>query len=794
MAPDFTLVLQPPTIALVPGAPAYLLVSVGSVGGFTAPVTLGVDGLPSGVTASFSQTTIVPPASVYLTLNASGSAATGQFELRVTGTGGGHSHTTSTSHVTVSFGLIPQCFGALAGRVTDVDTGLPISGAGVLAQGYANGGTVYFSAATDADGRYRIERLPVGLNNAPLGYSLSFSVTGQDYYPDSAYATVVCDAIANGDKALLMRRYGAVEGRVVVGIPDPNDFSTSRAVAATDTPIDGATITVWIATATSDAGGSYALSRLALGFQNSPAQHGAEVKRAGYWPLRTSVEVRANSTTTLNAALVEQCTATISGTVHRADTGQTMPGRAVNLQPMVSGPNSFQVSTDAAGAFTAEVLMGHNNARIEWFVSPVGGLDYYPPFGQRVPILRCGEEVTGVRLELDPMGSSYASIVGTVTDSLTGAPLAGATVAVGHPTGLFPTFYALTDASGRYAISAIRIGDAAVSRVAATVSVSFNRYYNGSVSVELVEDRTSTGDVALDPRRYGAVTGTVRDQVSRAPLSGASVAAGYFSTTTDAAGHFLISGLELPQGVNSQPYWLNASRSGYWFASTPFTLVADTTVTVDVDLLDVCDGATIVGSVVNALTLAPIPGAYVSGGSRFAITDSQGNFVLADIPVGNRNSPSQITVTASASGFNPQSKTVTVFCGATLVLEFGRPQTATGAIAGRVTNEDTGLPMAGVFIGSGFGGAATTNEAGEYLLANVPLGAGDAPRAWDITAAPEGFAPLTQSVTAIAGQTVTLDFTFRSAAPSPTPSPTPTATPSPTATPTATPTLTPTST
>ena len=66
---------------------------------------------------------------------------------------------------------------------------------------------------------------------------------------------------------------------------------------------------------------------------------------------------------------------------------------------------------------------------------------------------------------------------------------------------------------------------------------------------------------------------------------------------------------------------------------------------------------------------------------------------------------------------------MTVYCGGSIVVDFGSRSTATGTIVGTVTNLDTGQPVAGAFVGGEFGGTATTDAAGNYSLANVPLGA-----------------------------------------------------------------------
>src|SRR5258707_4989098 len=171
-------------------------------------------------------------------------------------------------------------------------------------------------------------------------------------------------------------------------------------------------------------------------------------------------------------------------------------------------------------------------------------------------------------------------------------------------------------------------------------------------------------------------------------------------------------------------------------------------------MLKVCQGATIVGTVVNAANGQPIAGAFlqavdfVSGAqSRYAFTDVSGAYVLSNVTVGTNNAPNKVRVMASANGFAEAERDITVFCNASIAIDFGQPTPTTGSVSGTVRNADTGLPLAGAFMGSEFGGAATTVNLGHYTLSNVPLGVNGADRLWQITAAPDGFTPLTESVT-----------------------------------------------
>lgn len=92
-APNFTLTTSAAATAIQAGQASYsLLLTVGGLtGGFNAPVTFSVTGLPTGVTGTFSATTVAAPGTgtANLTLAAASTATAGQYKLTITATGGG---------------------------------------------------------------------------------------------------------------------------------------------------------------------------------------------------------------------------------------------------------------------------------------------------------------------------------------------------------------------------------------------------------------------------------------------------------------------------------------------------------------------------------------------------------------------------------------------------------------------------------------------------------------------------------------------------------------------------------
>ena len=94
---------------VVQGASTSTTVTATLSSGTTQPVSFGTSGLPSGVTASFGQTSCSPTCATTLTLTASASAATGTVPVTVTGTAGTTTKSTSFN-LTVAAPVVPPPF------------------------------------------------------------------------------------------------------------------------------------------------------------------------------------------------------------------------------------------------------------------------------------------------------------------------------------------------------------------------------------------------------------------------------------------------------------------------------------------------------------------------------------------------------------------------------------------------------------------------------------------------------------------------------------------------------------
>jgi hypothetical protein len=98
---DFSVSVAGGAANVKPGGSTTLTVSTAVVSGSPGKIALSVAGLPSGVSGSFSPTSVAAGGSSTLTLSADASAAPGSSKLTITGTAGGTSHS-DTANLTVS--------------------------------------------------------------------------------------------------------------------------------------------------------------------------------------------------------------------------------------------------------------------------------------------------------------------------------------------------------------------------------------------------------------------------------------------------------------------------------------------------------------------------------------------------------------------------------------------------------------------------------------------------------------------------------------------------------------------
>lgn len=122
-APDFGIVASPTSVGVSQGAQATDTITVSGFNGFNSFVNLSVSGLPSGVTATLSPASLMPPSggsvTSTLTLSAGPSAAVGSATVTVTAVAGSLVHNTAIN-------LTVNAPAGIAYWVNNVNSGLVV--------------------------------------------------------------------------------------------------------------------------------------------------------------------------------------------------------------------------------------------------------------------------------------------------------------------------------------------------------------------------------------------------------------------------------------------------------------------------------------------------------------------------------------------------------------------------------------------------------------------------------------------------------------------------------------------
>ena len=751
---DFTLSLNPQFQAISPGSTNAFAVNVLGVGGFDIPVILSLRDAPDWLAASFEPNPVLPGNYSVLTLTAAQDAPGGEFSLTVVGTGGGLTREASST-TRIAFGLIPVCYGALEGYVTDSVTGTPLVGVNVL-------GTPS-NVITDAAGYYNINHLSLAADNGPQVYPLQ--VNPENYWVQNKGATGICGVVTRTDFQMLKKKFAQIAGSVMEGTVNPGDGT----VTSTDLPISGAQVKAGSTTVTTQDNGTYATGSLELTYNNVPREYSVQVDQEGYWPAESRVTISADQTETVDFALVQKCSATITGTILTEDINlvQTpLPNTKVwAVLDSSRATASWGASSSGSGAFSFKgVSVDYNNAAGSyWFAygnfgDPVPSYLWQKADGSwvssaaLVPEVKCGETLNvRVVITLPPPVPEpvYGIMEGYVTDSVTNLPVPLAQIQGQYIPGAYDN-----GTTGFYHIENVTAGNL-------YVTVQAPGYWELNEKVTINQNEITQKNFSMVAIKYGTIQGTIQDATNHSLLSGSKVeltGMSGFDNISDMNGHYQVS--RIAPDSDNQPCSVTESVSleGYWTQLKVVEINPGNSVTSDFTLIKKCKLATLSGIVVNAYTQQPIQGASVSAGGRSVTTDTGGFFLLANYEPGYNNSPIQLAVTASAQGFLSQTRIITIFCGASISLDFGRPETDFGTIVGQVTRN--GQPLSGVFIGSGFGVSDITDELGNYTLAEAPLGANGADRTWQITTEYPGMDPVMQTATVSAGQETRLDFNF----------------------------------
>lgn len=485
---------------------------------------------------------------------------------------------------TVNLNLQPVP-GSVSGFITDNATTNPIQNASVSV---TQNGVTIATTLTAANGSYTIGNL------VPGNYTLVVSAAN---YQGATQGITINSNSTTTASASLQASPGAISGTVI------NSLTLSPISGALVQVLNGSVV---LASTTTAANGTYTISGLA------PAVSGVYTFRASATNFQTATStaaVIANTTTPVSFSLSPQ-PGSITGAITNAQTGAFIAGANIQILQGITVVGS--AITDANGLYTVSGLAPGS------YVVSVSASNFQSTT-QSVSV--SANATTTVNLSLQP---TPGSLSGLITDSIISIPLAGSTIGIWNQNVLVASTVTLLD--GTYSISGLAPGNY-------TAIISLPSYQNASVSVTIFANQNTVLNQSLKPLP-GTIIGTVLSGVT--PISGASVTIAKGNTviatlTTDGSGNFSSDGLA------PGSYTITASASTYQSATSGAIVVANTSSIVNFHL--VSQPGSISGTIIDAISLLPIPGSIVtvsSGNVNIAstITALDGSYTIAGLAPG----------------------------------------------------------------------------------------------------------------------------------------------------------------
>ncbi|MCP3909875.1 MAG: hypothetical protein GY713_02875 [Actinomycetia bacterium] len=626
----------------------------------------------------------------------------------------------------------------MSGTITDAGTGLPVAGAGVVAGQF--GSTDVGSAVTAADGAYTVEGLGGGEYYVYFSSPAHFS----EYYDGASGLFSYTPVLVPADGS-------------VVGIDADLDQAAVISGVVTDSvsglPLPGIAVTVngagfRIVTTASD--GSYEVSGLRAGDyvvsfedQAAPPAHAMEFyDNAPDAGTATTVAAMVGVPAVVDAALDPM--GTVSGMV-TDDLLAPLGGISVRLVGALGG--TLEGVTAPDGTFAVAGVPADDY--LVSFDDPAGTyrFEYYDDVLTEAAATPVTVPVAGTLTGIDADLTTAASIVGVVTDSISGLPIPGALVTVNELTsGHTSQDYSGPD--GTYRIGGLAGGSYQLHAQPGSAGGYVPEWYDDTIDqaaatpVVVAVATEVSAPITLDP--FSVVEGTVTDEFSAAPLAGISV-----SVTGPGSGGATITGADGTYSIAVPPDTYTVQfqdpslvHSDEWFDNAPdqataTPVVVDVTSTVSNIDAALAPGGSISGTVTEEGTGVPLAGidvwANTPGLTHYTTTTTaaDGTYTLTGLPpdtyrVGfyDSSSPGHVyEYYVDAADF--LSATDIPVVGP--VTGIDAALAPAGSISGTIFGDDTGLPVSGpVFELFDLAGvsvrSAGAGDDGTYVIAGLPAG------------------------------------------------------------------------
>ena len=592
--------------------------------------------------------------------------------------------------------------------------------------------------------------------------------------PSDVGGVETIDLAVTGTSGSLARTANSIVD-VVFGLPPRCTTVVEGTVldAETGDPVAGALVGVTDANPRrnvyTDAQGKWRLEGVSPSTTNQPGPVSRRVEAQGYW----SQDLKSTATCDVPLQLVDRIVpvhhVTLRGQVRVGAENPTNPAQLVptdavapNTRVTVSSGNTTylnNVPVDSDGAFEVVVPLGNGNANLAYAVRG-NAPEYWP--GNATPTVSDGSDAFVMVLL---RGKCTARVTGGRVVDAANVPVPGASVRIGDktavagPDGWYTIDVDVPMATGNIGGSASVTAGPPSSRsdlVTSSKSVSIN-----SCGDVLRVDMVLPFKPEVPPvvNVYGKISGVITDVDTGLPVAGAEVKAGDDKATTASDGSYLIDEVRIGTGTVTQAnVGVTITRSGYWQESGSVLVRKDETSTYDKAILPIHKG-TVSGVVRDQVTGAPLAGAKVLAGSVLVYSDDAGLFTATGVSLGNRNSPTTITVSAELAGYWKRNVQVQVRDGETVSAELALlRECATAEIRGIVVNAETRQPIAGAEVKPTEMSKVTTGADGRFTITGIKMKSGNTP--WEVTlvASAAGFVSQTKKVNVFCGARIDVGF------------------------------------
>jgi len=559
---------------------------------------------------------------------------------------------------------LPDELGHVRGVVVDSDTGEPVPGVTVAASFpqimlfSLTGNTARWETLTADDGSFEIRDIPAG-DAALMVHRLP------EYNLLQHKLTITADETVNEQVALPRL------ARVKLELPT---FLTGT-VTDSDTgePVPDVLVSIGNSSTTgrTNGQGAYIIRRI------DPGEHTILARHADYHDGSDRIVADGPGKVELNFSIDPITTGIVVGTAVNSATGEPL----ANVTVTIAGQT---VTTDAEGQFRiADIESGDLHVQ--------AGSEGYRPAGSDVTL----DPRTTVEtvLELEPI--TEGTVRGVVRHAVSGEPLADTNIQIGP-------LHAVTDEAGRFEIADVAEGGT-------SVAARKTLFEPAMETVDVIAMQSVDVEIALTPITYGDLVVTVTDASSGRPLVGASVRlSGDMSGETDADGRIRFEKAAAGEGL------LSAALHAYVANEQAYVLEPATELEQTIALEPVTVGA-VSGVVVNAANGEPLADATVTIGSRSVTTDTQGRFLVDELPAGDVN------VSAGKAVFEADRTSAIVIAAETVDVELSLQPITYGTVRGVIVDAMTSEPIADATV-TVAGRNTRTNTAGEFELERVAAG------------------------------------------------------------------------